>query len=1473
MSEDTNIQSLDSRLRAVWQRLQRRNLVAGFLEFIRWMILMTLAGIFLDWLTSFPVAIRWVLLLAIVLVSFVKAWRRGWRNLRGFDSVRVALETEKQEGGMESLLVTAVQMESGKKRGASEALWKATRDKAEETARGIKPHRVVGFRRLKKPGVIAGGLLAVMGVFAVMNGPFLSAGLARIFTPWVVVTYPTKTLLTPVEGDLVVKEGDSARVAMEVSGVVPDKAVLLLQTGEGDPREIELEIEGGICQYKIASASRDFSYQVKAGDTLSEWYQVQVITAPRIQQVKVALEYPEYLERSVETMEALTLTVPEETKVSWDLTLDRAVSDVVLHRDGKDPKPLEVGGDGRTLKMDEKVDASRGYRFAWTERENGFEFTSPRYYLQVATDQVPQVELSSPDSNLDALIGRELKLGIRARDDHGIGSASITYRVNLRPEKTVKLETPIENGGGEQMLDWDYRTALPDLKVGESVSFVVEVADRYPDGSHTARSETRRITFLSREDYLAQIEKKKDRLLSRVRTTYRQERAAHELVLKLDPAENSYLQTCQLEAIRQEMLRQQLKDIAAGVQTLLDDLAANNVTEAVELNTLEQVRDGLNSIAEQKVAKAASLLREQTGATGNELDPTESILVVNEAARALAALVLQRGIDFAREVFARESHMLASEQAKIRLLAIQAKEGKGMKELALRQLRLADWTAHLIKSLREGMRYDKRPISVLGLTRRIKELRASGAENDMKKAAELLESGKMIEAQSLQSGIVVPLMKSEFSMRTGAEYAAIMKFRANLDEVLGQLIGLREKCEGLDEAEFEKERDNLSVAQSDLQEVLVTSLLPPIPSPRARLFDQAFPDPLPIDETRAIAESAIAQALAHLAAGEKEKLIAAQQAAEEALVSFSEYLEESSLELSLRAQGLNRLVSTAIERVTLIEDFEERQISLLEKAEEAALDEVKSEALGEEQQFLVDEITDVQKDLLKDSEADGDVLPLLSRLEELVRVSSQAVAPLKANQPEEALEFQEEAADLLADSLELAMSQSDRLGLLQSLYSFQRSVGSASNWMTDIVDEQSDLVKETENAKPEDAARLLPVMKNLRQCYTDIAPVLDLVAGRLDAGTPLLFAGTDMEDAILAVEDEDFLDALDAQEVAAESLDEVRSLVEAVRRQTGYIAEIVEFLHSSQAEASLMAFQQNELRTNMKGAALATQEALQKRGVEYGRLLVRASGMAGFGEAGGQMREAALMLKSENSQGAKSQMELAEASLGAHAEELLLVISMLHGLPSIEMTSASAEELGVLLEVLALASNQRDLSRLMEKAGAVGMKNFKDRQVELEKKSSRTLEAVFAVAPVEEGEKYTQGVPPHPKLNAANQAYSRVNAAMEAGNFAEVRKSQEEIDDSLRHFIIEQALVLETAVAPAAASDDPVLSEAETDDLSESVAGFVSDFVAGEAPKDKKTEWEVLGNRDRAALNQNFARELPLEYRGTLKNYYERVAK
>jgi len=54
---------------------------------------------------------------------------------------------------------------------------------------------------------------------------------------------------------------------------------------------------------------------------------------------------------------------------------------------------------------------------------------------------------------------------------------------------------------------------------------------------------------------------------------------------------------------------------------------------------------------------------------------------------------------------------------------------------------------------------------------------------------------------------------------------------------------------------------------------------------------------------------------------------------------------------------------------------------------------------------------------------------------------------------------------------------------------------------------------------------------------------------------------------------------------------------------------------------------------------------------------------------------------------------------------------------------------------------------------------------------------------------------------------------------------------------------------------------------------FEPGALTGTKPKGGRVEWEVLGRRDRAALNENFARELPLEYRAILKDYYEKLTK
>lgn len=1474
MTNASQESSFKSCLHAVWRRKQRKHVIAGLLAMLRWGIPLFFIGMTIDRFAYLPGAGRAVVLLILLGVSFYMAWKHGWRKLRRFDATQAALDIETQHGGLESLLVTAVQFENTDAgSGASKSLLEVTRQKAESASKEVEPAKVINFRALRIPLRIAMGLAVLVVIFAVLRGPFLAAGLTRIFTPWSSIAYPTKTKLDLGSGDLVVKEGDRAQILIGVSGEVPDKAKLFLRTGEGSPREIELEVIDGRCEYAIAAASRDFSFRIKAGDARSDWYEVRVINAPRIENVRVGLKFPTYLERADESVEALTLTVPQDTRLRWDLTLDRPIREAVLNRDGKEPLPLKVINGGRQVVIEEEVEASRGYSFSWVEKEYGFDFTSPRYYLQVASDQAPRVELTSPESNLVGMIGRPLSLTVRAQDDYGIGSAAVAYRVNQRDEKKIEIDLSSQSGQGEQPIDWDYREEMPDLKIGDSVAFTLEVSDRYPGegGPHVVRSETRRLTFLSKEDYLEQIQKKKDGLLSRVQTAYRQQRTAFESVRSLKPTADNYMQACQIEAIRQELVRDQLKGIAEQLQDLLDDLAANKVADAPEGESLEGIRAALLGIADTHLVKAASRLRHQSGVAGGDTeespDPSFAARAVNTAARELGSLVLLRSIDTAQEVYARESRMLAQVQASLRWRAVQNKSPDARVSLAKEQEELAQWTQGLITDLRNGMRFDKRPLAVLRLIQSVKDLQRAKTEERIHQAAELIMQGQADQAEALQAGVVTTLLDAEFSVRLSGAYSTLIKTRDEMRSLVNSQALLREQCADMSADSFKTGGGRVVQAQTKLRERLLTLLLQTVPAPRTQLFDESWPEAPPVQALLKGTDRAMADAIEKLTAGQKEAGISQQLEAEKSLAHLAGLVDRWSVELGLQTLGLSTLVAVTGERLALIEGYEAQVIALLEKTDIAAADEKKVDGLAETQLLLAEELSVFNSDLAKQNRLtpDQDIPPLLSRMERAEKALRNAVASLGENDADQAIGYQEQAADILAEAYAIVTKQNEQLGLLQSLLMFQRSVGFATGYMGDIVAEQRDMIAATKALQSDEASHLFPPINNLRRCMNDVAPLLDLVAARVDAGSPLAFAVTDLEDAVAALEDGDKLDSLDAQEVAAESLEAVNELVKAVKSETGYVSEIVEFLHVAVADTAMLEYQQDELVRKVRAAtpaqlkALATQQReLFAKAEKGGRLHASVSGISTYAEPARIMRDASALLDSNDVPAAIEQMELAGAALTENGESLYAVITMLHGLPSIEIMSFTDPDVQRLVDVLAVASAHKILFRDANKADAQTMKAL---AVQQEKLAARCLE-LFKV-----GE-------PHAMLGSASWQLLAAANALKSSDLAGIKRHQKAAMQTLRHFIIEQALILETAVPPATAQDaDPAADGEGSDGESDFAAGFIADFVSGEAPKDQRTGWKVRGDRNRAALNQNFARELPLEYRGLLQNYYERVAK
>ncbi|MBI1337914.1 MAG: hypothetical protein GC164_13265 [Phycisphaera sp.] len=1473
-SQTPRLDRLDSRLRSVWKREQALHFSTGLLTAVRWGIGLFVLCVAVDWLADLATPGRAALLLAVLAVPCFFALRSGWRQLRTFSALRTALKIERHHGNLTSLLVSAVQFREQAAQGTQpDHLRLNTCRLAEQAADSLRPEHTVPFDSLRRPATVSSAFVLAVVLLAMVNGSFLAAGVMRLFVPWSAVAYPTNTHIALDQQGLTIKEGDSAQINAQITGVIPDKARIAVRTGTGSAREITLDVDHDRCTYTIASASRDFTYRIKAGDARTPWHTVRVVPAPRIERVKVDLTYPPYLDTPPESVEALTLTLPEGTDVHWQLSLDRPVRSARFIRDGEEPMDLPVTGDGRVVTLNEKVAASRGYSFEWVEKEHGFDFASPRYYLQVASDQPPKVELTSPQGNLVAMLNRPLILTVRAQDDHGIGATRVTYRVNQHDEQTTQTQSPVASGEGDQPIDWDYRKALPDLEVGDTVSFNVEVSDRYPGegGPHVARSETRRITFLSKDKYLEQVAKRQDRLLLRVQSIYRQQRSAHEAVRAFDPHQSDYTQACQLEAIRQELVREQLQETAVEFKALLDDLAANNIKDAVEFEPIDRMRAKLNDIADKPIAQAASLLRAQSGfvegRSSDKRDPHPAAYAVNAAARELGGLVMLRSIDSAQEVYARECHMLALEQATLRLRTIDRGSNEEAQAVATLQDDLAQWTEGLANDLLRGMRYDKRPLAVLRLTRGVKDLRAAGTVGKMREAAALIRSGQTDQASALQDEQTRFLLNCEFSVRLSGAYTTLLDTTSKLKAMIEAQRQLRMSCQSAPAVELEKLKPAVVQGQAALRKQLFELMLPTVPAPRTRMFDDAFPEAPPVPALVSQAQSAMVKATQHLGEDQIEPAAAQQAQAEQALARVVEILERWSTELGLESQGMGTLVAASSERLSWLEKYETQAVNFLEKTDATAAEEKKVDSLVDVQQLLTDELVQFKKDLLKQYRdlADPDIPPLVSRLERAERSLTAALESLRNNKADEAIGLQETAADTVAEARELVVAQGGRLAMLQDLLMFKRSVGFANRYMSDIVAEQRDLIQATQTSTPKTAADLQPIFTNLRNCLVEVAPLLQLVAGRLDAGTPLAFANTDLEDAADSLKAGDKADALDAQDVAAESLGKVQQLVAAVQTQTGYVAEIVEYLHHAATEASMLEYQQDELRRRTEPAgedqysALAMQEAdLAERASEYSQSLLLATGMTAFDRAGAQAGEAHNTLQSGDRDAAVEQMKGVVSVLNENIEAITAIITMLNGLPSIEVTPKTDPGVLRLIDVLALASDHKQLLREAHGCDPQALKALADRQAEID---SRCLEISH------KGEE-------HPMLRAAQEHLAAAVAALTASDRETVLREQRGADEALRHFIIEQALILQTAKATSSGDDDvPTMFTESSDAEHEVTAGFVADFVSGEAPQDKRSEWNVLGQRNRAALNQNFARELPLEYRGLLKDYYERVAK
>ncbi|MFT5108481.1 MAG: hypothetical protein ACI9UA_004125, partial [Pseudoalteromonas tetraodonis] len=1196
-----------------------------------------------------------------------------------------------------------------------------------------------------------------------------------------------------------------------------------------------------------------------------------------------------------ETVEALTLTVPEGTTIKWMLSLDRAVDEAEFRPAEGEAQPLEISADGRSVTVQQVAAESRAYSFGWVGKENGFAFTSSNNYLQVAPDRAPSVELTSPERNIYATLGRKFDLAFRGSDDHGVAESLVCYRIDKREENRLPFIPAKPIDGIEQVIDWDYRTVLTNLKVGQTVTFTIELADSYPgeNGPHRVRSDARRVQFMSMPDYLAQVEKQKKRLLSQLRTIYREERGVHEDVLRLDRTDPVFVQTCQLQAVRQDLMRERINKLAGRMLDLTQDLAANKVTNPSVTAALVQLRADLLRISEQHVAEAANALRalasESNGPGGdNGAANGHAKHMVDSSARELGLLVMHLGIEDAAEVMAREMHAAAQTQASLRLETIVP--GGDTARLAKAQERLGKWLSRLFAASPKGKESTvDNALIEFTLTRLVKQLINGGVDTRLQNAAGLIREGRSVESAKLQSGVIAALLEAEFRLLVGAEREALVKAMDLFVSQQSSQETLRLEIGALDAETFQQRRAELVGAQAALQRNLRLLLMPAVPARRARLFDDVLPSAPAVADLLAAADDAMAKAASHIEAGERDAAGKVQQKAQAAFASLADIGKKRIVDMT-QAVRIGRQIYNAGQTKDRLAVLGERQLSLLEKTADAAADRIESAYLANRGESLADAVEELRSELadrIRRAVAPSEhSLALPARIAEAVQSMRKAVPLLKDNKPGEATEYQKASIAALSGAQKLLAEHGRNAKAYTGMRAQTRSAELPSPYVREIEEEQRDMLAVTRKIRPDDMPALALPQKNLIHAVNALLVALDPVAHLIESSdTELLFAKEDMDSAGISLEEKDPEEALDAQEFIVESLEGLRGKIEAIVPQHRYLLEVVEALHETLQEGILIREAQRRLGEQALAEAAEPallykeQVALKARAETYGRLINEISGLVIYVSSAAHMAEAEDRLKGGDSAAAAQAMAQAEEALEADTGTLLKLMKHLLLLLVDPKWPGFVQPDEVLLarEVIVMAAQQKRTYRESSAAKPDRLSGYEAKLREFEMACDPFIErAKQHKNPVVTSKRKVETpepIPPanlHLKLVDAKDHLGKAAANAKASDRAKALASQKKAAEILRHFICEYALKFAVVSPPLGDSETPTDVWIENEDI---LQLFARGVLTGKRPPDGRLEWEVLGRRDRASLNENFARELPLEYRAILKDYYERLAK
>jgi len=909
-----------------------------------------------------------------------------------------------------------------------------------------------------------------------------------------------------------------------------------------------------------------------------------------------------------------------------------------------------------------------------------------------------------------------------------------------------------------------------------------------------------------------------------------------------------------MEISRQDMIAAQLGDLISRFDELKKDVDSNRGVAVEVVKITSDVRDRLDKIRGTRLQPARSLL-EQAAREPRPNDPriVKAQESISLAAREIGSLLIQAGVSQATEVFSTEVQDI-----------IRIQQSLPPRGPAAPQVVLTERTTTLVNELRAIRDTSADALAAIRLSRARKIVETGGVIDAMREAAKAMEGGGT-DAAPRQLAAIKKLRETLLTLRPDRRLTDLIRVRTMLQEVAKSHQALRDTILKLPADQFSTRRSTLALQQETILRPLsdldneVLDLGGTLPSARDKGVEvvKALKD----GQTKAAAEG--------------QEFIS--QCFGELLFTLGKEIAKLSV---LGATHQRMLEATA--RVQALSSFRDRAEQNRSSGYDLTLANKSLAPVVMAEEQLVAGIEKFMGQLDKDNRFASSLRRPLTKTVQSLR---QSVPSMQTNKFETALVSLAAADGFLKEGLDIAKRE---LSMVEKLWMYRQTTADIQLINRSL----NELIAETADLKA-DLTRAQLEKRNIKE-FTPTQDVLARALAQLQEQTGAIREANEMRQV---------------QTVAAAAMAKAQKKIEANEPAAALAAieEVQAALMLSQRSGNAVVTQiemlliEMEVSTELSGKALdlwqrqvtlreTTEETPES---EFARLqgeqdlllsetdvLSKLSAVPGaataFGQAATEMKLAITQLQAKNQAQTVVHQKKAEEQLLIGLKELDAFLKMMLAMLAKEDAGGSTiiknytPMFQVMTAILVLATEQGELREVVVRTPESLLRHHILKQEEFR---GERMDEIYALRP-------TGLVKPHllksQEFMAA--ALTALNAKTKDAAVKQQQLTEKELRIAYAKMVVELVSKLQPPKPPSDAPPKPVWQEKDAKDsfMFDSKGGwkeFSKSAPGGKRPKGTKGEWESLVNRERAPLDEKFARELPLEYRKLLKDYYEALSK